>query len=73
LIHCVVEQEVLTQGIKISKRVELVFIIIRKTIVLPKAKPIVLEGVPMVGRMKYCEPKVNQNGSTISAIPKGLQ
>jgi hypothetical protein len=59
-IHYVVEKEAKTQGIKISRRVELVLVIRQKIVVLPKTEPIVAEGVPMAIRMRYNERRVNQ-------------
>jgi GTP cyclohydrolase FolE2 len=55
-----VEQEATTQGIKMSRRVELLLIIKQETIVLPKAKPIVVEGVLVAVKMKYSEHRFNQ-------------
>ncbi len=59
-IHYMVEQEATIQGIKMSKRVEPVLVIKQETIVLPKAKPIVVEGVPVAVKMKYSEHRFNQ-------------
>jgi len=47
-IHYVVEQKAITKGIKMSKRVELVLVTKQETVVLPKAKPIVTEGVRLL-------------------------
>jgi hypothetical protein len=54
-----IEHKVTTQGIKMSKRVEPVVVTKQETIALPKAKPIIVEGVPMVIKVKCTEPKVN--------------
>jgi hypothetical protein len=59
-IHYMVEQEATNQGIKMSRRVEPILVIKQETIVLPKAKPIVVEGVPVVVKMKYSEHRFNQ-------------
>jgi hypothetical protein len=59
LIHYVVDQEAATQGIKMSKGVELVFVIRQKTVILPKSKPTIEKGVHMAIKMKYSEPKIN--------------
>ncbi len=47
-------------------------LVIRKEIVvLPRVKPTVIEGVPMVIRVRYSEPKVNQyNGSIVNGVPR---
>jgi hypothetical protein len=55
-----VEQEATNHGIKMSRRVEPILVIKQETIVLPKAKPIVVEGVPVVVKMKYSEHRFNQ-------------
>jgi len=55
----VVEQLATTQGIKMSKGVELVLVTRHETIILPRAKPTIVEGVPMVVKMRYSEPKFN--------------
>jgi hypothetical protein len=53
-----------------SKGVELILGVRQKTIVLQKAKPIVVEGVPMVVKVRYNEPKLNQqNGSIVRGVP----
>jgi hypothetical protein len=46
-------------GIGMSKGIELVFVIRQETIVLPTAKPIVAQGVLMVFRIRYSEPRIN--------------
>ncbi len=55
-----VEQEVATKGIRMSKGVEPVFIIKQKIVVLPRAKTIVVEGVPTFVKVRYNELKLNQ-------------
>jgi hypothetical protein len=55
----VVEQEAIIQGIKMSKGVESIFIIRQETIVLPRTKLIVAEGVHVVVKVRYSEPKLN--------------
>jgi hypothetical protein len=56
LIHYVVEQEIATQGIKMSRGVEPVFVTRQETIVLPKKEPILIEGNLVVVRVRYNEP-----------------
>jgi hypothetical protein len=54
-----------------SKRVEPVFVIRQKTIVLPKVEPIVIEHVHVAIRVRYNEPIFNQqNGSIIRIVPR---
>jgi len=55
----VVEQLATTQGIKMSKGVELVLVTRHETIILPRTKPTIVEGVPMVVKMRYSEPRFN--------------
>jgi len=53
------------------KGVELVLVIRKEIVVLPRVKPTVIEGVPMVIRVRYSEPKVNQyNGSIVNGVPR---
>ncbi len=56
MIHYVVEQEIATQGIKMSRGVEPVFVTRQETIVLPKKEPILIEGNLVVVRVRYNEP-----------------
>jgi len=66
-----VKLEAATQGIKISKGVDLIFITRQEIISLPRIELIVAENVPMVVRVKYNEPKVNQqNGSIMNGVPR---
>ncbi len=54
-----------------SKGIELVLVTRQETIVLPKAKPIVAKGVLVAIRVKYNEPKLNQqNGSIVRGVPR---
>ncbi len=55
-----VEQETTTQGIRMSKGVELVLVIKQETIVLLRAQPTVAQGVFVAIKVKYNEPKFNQ-------------
>ncbi len=55
-----VEQETITQGMKMSKGVEPVLITRQETVVLPKAKPTIAEGLLMAIRVRYSEPKLIQ-------------
>ncbi len=59
LIRYMVEQETTTQGIRMSRGVELVLVTRQETVVLPKVEPIVAQGVPMAIRAGYNEPKLN--------------
>jgi hypothetical protein len=56
----VVEQEATTKGIKVSRGVELIFVIRQENIVLPKAEPTIAKGVPVAIKIKYSEPRFNQ-------------
>jgi hypothetical protein len=67
----VVEQEVETQGIRMSKGIESTLVTRQGTIVLPKAKPTIVEGVFVVVRVRYSEPKLNQHdGSIVRGVPR---
>ncbi len=55
-----VEREVTTQGIRMSRRVESILVTRQEIIVLLRAKPTLVEGVHVVVRVKYSEPKFNQ-------------
>ncbi len=69
-IHYVVEQKAVTQGIKMSKGVEWVFVTKQETIVLPKVKLIVV-GVPVIIIVRYSEPMLNQHsGSIVKRDPR---
>ncbi len=59
MIHYVIEQEAATQGIKMSRGIELILVTRQETIVLPRAKLTVVEHVPMAIRLRYNEPKFN--------------
>ncbi len=66
-----VEQEVTIQGIRMSKGVELVLITRQESVVLPTIEPIVAKDVHVVIRVRYSEPKLNQqNGSIVKGVPK---
>ncbi len=54
-----VEQKATTQGIRMSKGIELILVTRQETVVLPRAKPIVAQGVLMVFRIRYSEPIIN--------------
>jgi len=70
----VVEQQVPTQDIKIYREVQLVLIIRQETVILPKVEPRIAKGVPMVIKIKYSEPKLNQqNGNIVKRVSKGLE
>jgi hypothetical protein len=61
----VVEQEGATQGIRMSKRVEPVLVTKQENIFLLRAKPIVVEGVLVDVKVKYSEPRLNQQNRNI--------
>jgi hypothetical protein len=70
-IHYVVEQETVTQGIRMSRGVESIIITRQETIFLPNAEPIVAESALAVVKVRYNEPKLNQhNGSMVRRIPR---
>jgi hypothetical protein len=53
------------------KGIELVLITRQETIILPRAKPIVVEGLFVVVKARYNEPKFNQqNGSIVRGVPR---
>ncbi len=66
-----VEQETATQDIKMSRRVEPVLVTRQKIVVLPKTEPIVVEGVLVAIKVKYSEPRLNQqSGSIVRGVPR---
>ncbi len=66
-----VDQEVATQGIKMSRRVEWILVTRQKIIVLPRIEPTIIEGVDVIIRIKYNEPKLNQqSGSIVRGVPR---
>ncbi len=70
-IDYVVEQEGTTQGFKMSRWVELVLVTRQETIVLLKVEPIITKGIPMAIKIKYSEPKFNQqSGGIVRGDPK---
>jgi hypothetical protein len=67
----VVEQEGTIQGFKMSRWVELVLVTRQETIVLLKVEPIITKGIPMAIKIKYSEPKFNQqSGGIVRGDPK---
>jgi len=71
LIHYVVEQEAVIQGIKMLRGVKPVFITRQEIVVLPRVEPIVTKGVLVVIRVKSSEPTFNQqNGSIFRKVPR---
>jgi hypothetical protein len=53
-----------------SRGVELILVVRQEIIVLQKVKPIVVEGVHAVVKVRYNEPRLNQqNGSIVRGIP----
>jgi hypothetical protein len=51
--------------------VEPIFVIKQETTFLPKVKPTLVKGVPMVIRVKYSEPRHNhQCGNIVRGVPK---
>ncbi len=66
-----VEQEVTTWGIKMSRRIELILITKQETIVLPGAKSTVAQGVLVAIKVKYNERKLNQqNGNIVRRVSR---
>jgi hypothetical protein len=64
------EQKVATQGIKMLRGVEPVFIIKQETTVLPKVEPTIVKGVLVDIRINYSEPRHNhQCGSIVKGVP----
>ncbi len=71
LIRYMVEQEVVTQGIKMSKGVESILVIRQKTIVLLRTKPTMAQGVHVAIKVKYGEPRLNQqNGNIVRKVSR---
>ncbi len=70
-IPYVVEQKAAIQDIKMSRRVELILVTRQEIEVLPKTKPIVAKGVLVVVKIKYSEPRLNQqSGSIVRGVPR---
>jgi len=61
----VVEQEAATQGIRMFKGVELVFITKQEIVVLLRTKPIIAQGIPLAIKVRYSEPRINQQSGNI--------
>jgi len=54
-----------------SKGVELVLVVRQETVVLLRAKPIMVESGPVVVKIRYNKPKFNQeNGNIIRGVPR---
>jgi hypothetical protein len=54
-----------------SRGVEPIFVTKQETIILPRVEPIVVEGVLVVVKVRYNEPKLNQqSGSIVSGVPR---
>ncbi len=70
-IHYVVEQKVAIQGIKMSKGIESILITKQEIVVVPIAEPTIAQGVSMVVKVRYNEPKLNQqSGNIIKGISR---
>ncbi len=66
-----VEEKAATKGIKMSRRIELVLVTRQEIVVLPKAKPTIVEGVLVVVKVKYSETKLNhQSGSIVRGVQR---
>jgi hypothetical protein len=53
------------------RRVEPIFVSRQETVVLPKVEPIVAEGVHVVVKVRYSEPRLHQqNGSIIKGVSR---
>ncbi len=71
MIHYVIEREVTTQGVRMSRRIELLLVIKQEIAVLPKIKLTLIVGVHVAVRVRYNEPKFNQlNGSIIRGVSR---
>jgi hypothetical protein len=67
----VVEHKAVIKGIKMSKGVELISAISEETIVLPKVRPTIIEGVLVAIKVRYSEPKFNlHSGSILKGVPR---
>jgi hypothetical protein len=53
-----------------SRGVEPILVVRQKTIILPRVKPIVVESVHVVVKVRYNEPRLNQqNGNIVKGVP----
>jgi hypothetical protein len=65
----VVEQEATIHVIRMSKGAKSVLVTKQETIVLPRIETTITKVIPMVVKLKYNEPKFNQqNGSIVTVI-----
>jgi hypothetical protein len=70
-IHYVVEQKATTQDIKMSKRIEPILVIKQEIVVLLRAEPTIVKCVLRAIKVKYSEPRLNQqNGSIVKGVPR---
>jgi hypothetical protein len=54
-----------------SRGFESILVTKQETVILLKAKPIIVEGLPMAIRVKYSEPIFNQrNGNIVKGVPR---
>jgi hypothetical protein len=71
LFYYIIEQEAITHGIKISRRVEPILITRQENVILLKAKPTMAKGVLMAVRVRYNEPRVNhQDENIVNGVPR---
>jgi hypothetical protein len=64
-IHYVVDQKVATHGVKMSKGVESILVSRQEILVLPRVEPTIVEGVHVVVKVRYSEPRFNQQSGSI--------
>jgi hypothetical protein len=54
-----------------SRGIESILVVKQEIVGLPKAEPTLAEGVPMAIKIKYSEPRLNQqSGSIVRGIPR---
>ncbi len=70
MFYYIIEQEAITHGIKISRRVEPILITKQENVILLKAKPTMAKGVLMAVRVRYNEPRVHQDGNIVNGVPR---
>ncbi len=60
-----VKQEVTIQSIKMSKGIESILVTKQEIIILLKVEPTITQGVPMAIKVRYSEPRLNQQSGNI--------
>jgi hypothetical protein len=57
-----------------SQGVEPILVIKQETIILPRIESIVVQGVPVVVKVRYSEPRLNQqSGSIVRRVPRDIR